>query len=55
MPYADDDVAEEGFNLELRSINNIIEQYSDAYVIVGGYLNVYLARNCHHTKFILFN
>jgi len=52
MPYADDDVAKEEFNFELRSINNIIEQYSDAYVIIGGDLNVNLARNCHHTDLL---
>jgi len=52
MPNADDDVAEEEFNFELRSINNIIEQYSYAYVIIGVDLNVNLARNCHHTELL---
>jgi len=52
LPYEDDDVAEEEFNVQLRAITNIIEQYSDAYVIVGGDFNVDLARSWHHTDLL---
>lgn len=45
LPYEDDGAAEEEFNFQLRVIDNIIEQYNDPYVIVGGDFNVDLARN----------
>jgi hypothetical protein len=38
VPYEIDHVAEEEFYFQLTAMANIIEQYSDAYVIVGGAL-----------------
>ena len=53
LPYEDDDVAEKEFNFQLRAIANIIEQYSDAYVIVRGGCNVDFARNWYHTDLLI--